>query len=258
VPDYDAATTEGLLAAWPVSEVLVSSRYHALLVGAWRGSRLVAVHRNDKLAAAARSLGCVALERADDAGRVRAAIDVAAPVDREALHAFAAAARSACRAFADRLVETGVRVDAGSEHATGHVEFGPRLTGGGWHQAERDEISWFRWMGGQPTAWVDVTVPSGGANRLRCDVAHVAAAGIEKGVRLLIDGVPLATSVRRSKAGWTIDAEVSPLAAEGVVRVELVCRETIRPSDLNPPSPDTRRLAIAVRRIHLERASDRS
>lgn len=261
VPDYDADSADRLLAAWPAGEVLVSSRYHALLVGAWRGSRLVALQRNDKLAAAARSLGCVTLERADDADRLRAAIDAAAPVDRGVLHALAAAAADACRAFVERLLAGGSRVAADSGaatahmEATGNVEFGTSLEGGGWHDAERDEISSFRWMGGQPTAWVDVAVPAGGANHIRCDVAHVAADGIEKGVKVLVDGVPIATHLRRVEAGWKIDGEVSPLATGRVVRVEFVSGEAIRPCDLDPSSPDTRRLAIAVRRLQLERAT---
>ena len=157
----------------------------------------------------------------------------------------------------NHLPKRGARVAAGSLAATGHVEFGPSLEGGGWHDPERDAISSFRWMGGQPTAWVDVTVPPGGANRLRCDVAHVAADGIEKGVTVLVDGEPLPTLLLRSEVGWKIDAEVSPLAAGRVVRVEVVSREAIRPCDLDSSSPDTRRLAIAVRRLQLERASGR-
>jgi hypothetical protein len=233
----------------------VSSRYHALLVGAWRGSRLVAVQRNDKLAAAARSLGCRRLERIDDADRLRAAIDAATTVDRQILHALAAAAADACRAFVDRLSRGDFRVSAGSETATGSVEFGTAFDGGGWHQAERDETSSFRWMGERRTAWVDVAVPAGGANRLHCDVAHVIRSGIERQVHLLVDGEPVATHLGQGEAGWRIDAELSPLEAGRVVRVEFVSSEAIRPCDLDASSADTRRLAIAVRRLQLSQAN---
>ena len=255
VPDYDSATAAALLTNWPASDVLVSSRYHALLVGAWRGSRLVAVQRNDKLAAAARSLGCRRLERIDDADRLRAAIDAATTVDRQILHALAAAAADACRAFVDRLSRGDFRVSAGSETATGSVEFGTAFDGGGWHQAERDETSSFRWMGERRTAWVDVAVPAGGANRLHCDVAHVIRSGIERQVHLLVDGEPVATHLGQGEAGWRIDAELSPLEAGRVVRVEFVSSEAIRPCDLDASSADTRRLAIAVRRLQLSQAN---
>lgn len=256
VPDYDAAAAESLLANWPVSEALVSSRYHALLVGAWRGSRLVAVQRSDKLAAVARALRCVLLARADDADRLRAAIDAARPVDRRLLDALATAAFDACRAFVERLSRTALRNGSGLAMATGHVDFGPMLEGAGWHDTEHDSVSCFRWMGGQGVAWVDVIAPAGGANRLRCDVAHVISDGIERRVKLLIDGVPLTTEISRTKAGWTIEATLLPVAAGTVVRVEFACQESVRPCDLDPASPDTRRLAIAVRRLRLERASD--
>lgn len=255
VPDYDAATADELLAAWPVGEVIVGSRYHALLVGAWRGSRLVAVHRNDKLAAAARSLGCMAIERADDAEGLRAAIDAARPVDRGLLDTLAATALDACRAFVERLRPKDRGVMAACEAATAHVEFGPALDGGGWHEAECDAVSSFRWMGGQPTAWVDVAVPAGGASRLRCDVAHVASDAILQGVQLLVDAVPVALETSRSEQGWWIDAELPPLAAGSVVRVEFVSREAIRPCDVDPTVPDARRLAIAVRQLRLEPAT---
>lgn len=257
MPDYDAATTHGLLAAWPAGEVLVSSRYHALLVGAWRGARLVALRRNDKLAAAARSLGCVELARADDAGCLRTAIDAALPVSRGVLDSLATAAADACRAFVERLLQTELHVAAGSGASSGHVDLGASFDGGGWHQAERDDISSFRWMGGQRSAWIDVVVPPGGANRLRCDVAHVASAGIANGLRLLFDGAPLPTNMTRNEVGWGIDADVPTLAAGRIVRVEFVSGQAIRPCDLDPSSPDTRPLAIAVRRLHLERAHGR-
>ena len=254
VPDYDAATIAHLLAAWPVGEVLVSSRYHALLVGAWRGSRLVAVQRNDKLAAAARSLGCRVLDRVDDAGRLRAAIDSATTADRGILHTQAAAAADACRAFVERLLHETPRAAFDSVSPSGAVDFGATFNGVGWHDAERDQTSAFRWMGEQRTAWVDVAVPAGGANRLRIDVAHVIRSGIEQRVQVLVDGVPRPTHLSRGEAGWRIDAVLSSLAAGRVVRVELVSGEAIRPCDLDPSSPDTRRLAIAVRRLRLERA----
>jgi ADP-heptose:LPS heptosyltransferase len=251
LPDYAAATTAQLLAAWPCGEAVVSSRYHALLVGAWRGSRLVAVSRSDKLAAAATSLGCTVIERADDAPMLCAAIAAARLVDRGRLTALAASAFDACRAFADRVRRDALA--AASKSLSG-IEFGPRLAGGGWHEPERDAVSWFRWLGAAPSAWVDVPVPATGAIRLRCDVGHVAAAGIAEGVQLWADGVPLATSLQHGDQGWTIEADLPPRAAGRIVRVEFVSRDAIRPCDLDPTNPEIRRLAIAVRRLRLEPA----
>ena len=252
LPDYAAATAAQLLAAWPCGEAVVSSRYHALLVGAWRGSRLVAVSRSDKLAAAATSLDCAVIARADDAPAMGAAIAAAKPVDRGRLTALAASAFDACRAFADRL-----RHDSSAARAwpLSAVDFGPRLTGGGWHEPERDAVSWFRWLGAEPSAWVDVPVPATGASRLRCDVGHVAATGIAEGVQVRVDGTPLVTSLRRGDQGWTIEGDLPPHAAGTVVRIEFIARDAIRPCDLDAANAETRRLAIAVRRLWLEPAA---
>lgn len=252
LPDYAAATAAQLLAVWPSCEAVVSSRYHALLVAAWRGSRLVAVTRSDKLAAAATSLGCTVIDRADDAPTLCAAIATATPIDRGRLTALAASAFAACEAFADRLHRDA---SAAASTSLAGVDFGPRLVGGGWHEPERDAMSWFRWLGNAPTAWVDVKVPTTGANRLRCDVGHVAAAGIAEGVRLRVDGEPLATSLQYGDQVLTIEADLPPRAAGSIVRIEFVSLDAIRPCDLDPTNPETRRLAIAVRRLWLEPAS---
>ncbi|MGB8854531.1 MAG: glycosyltransferase family 9 protein [Pirellulales bacterium] len=252
LPDYAAATTAQLLAAWPRGEAIVSSRYHALLVGAWRGSRLVAVTRSDKLTAAATSLGCTVIDRANDAPTLCAAIAAATPIDRGRLTALATSAFSVCGAFADRLRRD---VSAAASTPLSGVEFGPRLVGGGWHEPERDAVSWFRWLGAAPSAWVAVTVPATGATHLRCDVGHVAAAGIAEGVQIRVDGEPLAASLQHCDHGWTIDADLPPRAAGSIMRIEFVTRDAIRPCDLDPTNPETRQLAIAVRRVRLEPAS---
>jgi len=171
--------------------------------------------------------------------------------DRGRLTALAASAFDACQAFADRLRRDALA--AASKSLSG-IEFGPRLAGGGWHEPERDAVSWFRWLGAAPSAWVDVPVPATGAIRLRCDVGHVAAAGIAEGVQLWADGEPLATSLQHGDQGWTIEADLPPRAARSIVRVEFVSRDAIRPCDLDPTNPEIRRLAIAVRRLRLEPA----
>lgn len=252
LPDYAAATAAQLLAAWPCGEAVVSSRYHALLVGAWRGSRLVAIARSDKLTAAATSLGCPVIARADDAPTMCAAIAAATPVARGRLSALAASAFDACRAFADRLRRD---VSAIASTPASPVEFGPRLAGGGWHEPERDAVSWFRWLGAAPSAWVDVLVPATGAARLRCDIGHVAAAGIAEGIELRVDGEPLVANLRHGDRGWTIEADLPPRVAGTIVRIEFSASDSIRLCDLDPTNPETRRLAVAVRRLWLEPAS---
>lgn len=56
-PDEPGAPLESALARWPGAEVLLTSRYHAAITGAWAGSRVVVIGINEKLRGAAEELG---------------------------------------------------------------------------------------------------------------------------------------------------------------------------------------------------------
>lgn len=90
-PDYAGAPhLAALLAAWPRCEIVASSRYHALCIHAWRGSRLVAVQRSGKIGGIAEDF---AVPHADLAG-LAAALPEARPVAPTHLDALAEAARA--------------------------------------------------------------------------------------------------------------------------------------------------------------------
>lgn len=91
VPDYAGAPdVTALLRAWPRAATVASSRYHALCIHAWRGSRLLAVQRSGKIAGAADDF---ALPHATLADLPEALAD-ARPVAAERLEALAAASRA--------------------------------------------------------------------------------------------------------------------------------------------------------------------
>lgn len=94
-PDYAHDSLDALLNGWGTPEVLVTSRYHGALAGAWAGSRILIVERNGKLSGLAAQLGCPSV------GDLRANPDVlgrrypAAAIGRDILMELAAtAARS--------------------------------------------------------------------------------------------------------------------------------------------------------------------
>lgn len=93
IPDYGAGSARDLVDAWGVPGTLVSSRYHALLVGAYLGSRLAPIERNDKVSALVDQLG---LERG---GALADAVDHARPVPRATLDGLADSAAACCAAF---------------------------------------------------------------------------------------------------------------------------------------------------------------
>jgi hypothetical protein len=96
-PDYHmAGTVQALLEPWGTPAQVVSSRYHAALVSAWNGSRVVAVERSGKVKGLAAELGLASLHALHDADEVRAALDRAAPVSRALLNSLADRAAAGC------------------------------------------------------------------------------------------------------------------------------------------------------------------
>jgi polysaccharide pyruvyl transferase WcaK-like protein len=84
-PDYATASLDDLAACWGVPEVLVTSRYHGALFGAWAGSRVVVIERNAKLLGIVDQLGLVSVGDLRAAAPLLDAIDNARPVERQTL-----------------------------------------------------------------------------------------------------------------------------------------------------------------------------
>ena len=84
-PDYATASLDDLAACWGVPEVLVTSRYHGALFGAWAGSRVVVIERNAKLLGIVDQLGLVSVGDLRAAAPLLDAIRNARPVERQRL-----------------------------------------------------------------------------------------------------------------------------------------------------------------------------
>ncbi len=99
-PDYTGApSARALLTAWEGMGALFVSRYHASLVGAWMGARVVVFARNDKVASAAQQLGLPVVAALDDATTILSAVAAAQPVEHSLLQDLAGRAREACKDF---------------------------------------------------------------------------------------------------------------------------------------------------------------
>lgn len=102
--DYaNASTVDALIEPWGSPETLLTSRYHAAVIGAWAGSRVACIRRNDKLAAVAGQLGAALAPAATDAAELRAAMDTAAPIPRERLERLANLAAASCGELCRRI-----------------------------------------------------------------------------------------------------------------------------------------------------------
>lgn len=84
------------LGRWPDAEWLVSSRYHAALVGAWAGSKGLVLRTNDKLAGVARLCGWPVVGPDEIGHDLARRLTVSQPVARAILEREAASAATAC------------------------------------------------------------------------------------------------------------------------------------------------------------------
>lgn len=96
-PDYQNGTIDAMLESWGSFQTLISSRYHACLIGAWAGARVVAVERSEKIRGLAAQFGIVSVPSLRDAGAVLNAIDRSRPIEHEQLLVLADRASRSCQ-----------------------------------------------------------------------------------------------------------------------------------------------------------------
>lgn len=99
MPDYaNAPDVSALLAAWDAPEWLLTSRYHAALIGAWAGWVTAVFPRSAKVRSAVDELGLATINSFADSASAVQVLASATPASRATLEAQAALAREACDA----------------------------------------------------------------------------------------------------------------------------------------------------------------
>lgn len=250
VPDYEQSLSAAeLLSAWPAPNLLVSSRYHGLMIGAWAGARLLAVERNDKLAGAAESLDCARIGSLCDAAELRNKIESARPVERTRLLRLAEWAERSCRQFATAL-EHHMTVEVPAQKAAKEIQVYPEeFEGEGWYVTENDGKQSFRWMGEKPSATLVIRRPDPAhEGEFHCSIPHAIDPHVVDGIKLRFNGQPGTHAVQRLGRGWEIVARVSAdhVSNSDRLEIELTVPSTRRPIDMNPKTADGRRLGVAV------------
>ena len=99
VPDYAQADLATILASWGTPEQIFTTRFHGAIIGAWRGSRVVAFERQQKLRGIAQALGIPSFTALPDPAALARAFAEARPVPRAVLESQAALARQSCTEF---------------------------------------------------------------------------------------------------------------------------------------------------------------
>jgi hypothetical protein len=134
------------------------------------------------------------------------------------------------------------------------LRFDQSIPGGGWiaREGARGEPS-LAWIGDTRTAWVDMA--GRGADSLHVEIAHSVDQSILESLRISVDGNPVPHALSASDGVVVASAELPRrrFRRARVTRVALEVDRTARPSDLHPESGDRRQLAIAVRRVALQR-----
>jgi len=98
-PDYGTASTAELVGSWRRPARLFSTRFHAAIIGAWSGSRVVVFERQQKLLGIARDLGITSFASMPDPRALAQAFELAQPVPPPVLDAAVDRAQRACAAF---------------------------------------------------------------------------------------------------------------------------------------------------------------
>jgi polysaccharide pyruvyl transferase WcaK-like protein len=98
-PDYANAALAQIIAGWGHPEMLFSSRFHGVILGAWAGSRVVAFEREKKIKGIAQDVGVESLATLPDAAILARAFAQAQPVAITTLTGAAERARAACASF---------------------------------------------------------------------------------------------------------------------------------------------------------------
>jgi polysaccharide pyruvyl transferase WcaK-like protein len=110
VPAYaTAGSVPELLSAWGTPERLVTSRYHAAIVGCWAGARVVAIERSAKLRGIIEPAGCVWLPSLTSAEPALRALAVAEAVPRARMHSLAELSRRCCAEFFQECAASSAR-----------------------------------------------------------------------------------------------------------------------------------------------------
>jgi hypothetical protein len=166
----------------------------------------------------------------------------------------------AVRLYERRIAEWAAADDvedraAGIEDAplVSDLHFADPIRGSGWLGRERaGDGRYVCWIGHTASARVDLANDRA-ARTIDVEIGHVVDPGLLDTLRITVNGRTLPHRMASSPTGMIASARLKRRLGRrpDVIRVELATGRTVRPSDLDPSSPDNRELAIAVRRIVL-------
>lgn len=103
IPPYADGSLDELVAGWGSPQWLLTSRYHAAVIGAWSGARGVSVERSEKIRGLVAQLQTESVPDLNDPATIAAAVERARVVDRQLLQSLAGRAAEACERMMDQV-----------------------------------------------------------------------------------------------------------------------------------------------------------
>lgn len=134
--------------------------------------------------------------------------------------------------------------------------FDQAIHGGGWYPREKFEQNWLCWMGAERQASIDLRLEGGGEHTLQCRGVRVLRPSVLDGLEVSVNGHPLAIRQLPGEGGLILEMRIPACAlaaCQDRARIVFTVRETFRPSELVPGTPDSRSLGIALGSIHVTR-----
>lgn len=131
------------------------------------------------------------------------------------------------------------------------LTFDQEVPGYGWLKREWTGRDWLCWL--EREAWLEFRLAPRRDLRLRFLVWFVHPRQ-RAGVAVEANGQPLALRSRTTSEGIEFVADVPrsvPRGADGVLKLTFRARESLRPCDVTPGSPDERRLGLALLRVEV-------
>ncbi len=130
--------------------------------------------------------------------------------------------------------------------------------GQGWHPREQAGPSWVCWSGPGATSWLELSSDLAGAATLLCNFRFAIHEDVIAGLKVTVNDQMLDHRILRLDQRLTLRARVpeSVMAgANGRVRIAFHSTALFAPKDLDPQSPDKRKLGFALESLRLEPSS---
>jgi len=132
------------------------------------------------------------------------------------------------------------------------------ILGEGWHLREKSGARWMVWSGPANDSWLELSTKIQGPALLTCHLANVIHPSVISGFKMRVNETALALTMVKLEGRLAVRARVPQetlAATPGRVRLHFSIDRTWSVQEIEPSTPDKRKLGFALESIRLEKAS---